>query len=116
MKEQLSKTLEKLNEMEQLREKLKASKSRIEAELMDMLTITQKLHEQEEAMTDLIQERDYLKDKLNSLQAERDLISKEMQEAKSMVQQIRERSLELAQVFESKEEQSQTERNTQQQS
>nr|XP_034968217.1 centromere-associated protein E isoform X1 [Zootoca vivipara] len=78
MKEELCQALEKLSEMEQLRDQLEASESRIEAEVMDKLTVTQKLHEQEEAMKAIMQERDNLKDIVGSLQIERDLIKEKI--------------------------------------
>ncbi|XP_033015458.1 centromere-associated protein E [Lacerta agilis] len=79
MKEELRQALEKLSEMEQLREQLEASESRIQAELMDKLTLTQKLHEQEEAMKAVMQERDNLKDIVGSLQIERDHIKEKIE-------------------------------------
>ncbi|XP_028599463.2 centromere-associated protein E isoform X2 [Podarcis muralis] len=79
MKEELCQALEKLSEMEQLRERLEASESRFEAEVMDKLTVTQKLHEQEEAMKAVMQERDNLKDIVGSLQIEKDLIKEKIE-------------------------------------
>lgn len=79
MKEELCQALGKLSEMEQLREQLEASESRIEAEVMDTLTVTQKLHEQEEAMKAVMQERDNLKDIVGSLQIEKDLIKEKIE-------------------------------------
>ncbi|XP_053259915.1 centromere-associated protein E [Podarcis raffonei] len=79
MKEELCQALEKLSEMEQLRERLEISESRIEAEVMDKLTVTQKLHEQEEAMKAVMQERDNLKDTVGSLQIEKDLVKEKIE-------------------------------------
>ncbi|CAI5784577.1 centromere-associated protein E isoform X3 [Podarcis lilfordi] len=79
MKEELCQALEKLSEMEQLRKQLEASESRIEAEVMDKLTVTQKLHEQEEAMKAIMQERDNLKDIVGCLQIEKDLIKEKIE-------------------------------------
>ncbi|XP_034628454.1 centromere-associated protein E [Trachemys scripta elegans] len=80
VKEELSQAQQKLSEMEQLKEKSKTNESRMEAERMEKLTIAQKLHESQEEIKILIQERDDLKQKQETLQSETDQLKEDIQE------------------------------------
>ncbi|XP_042715901.2 centromere-associated protein E isoform X3 [Chrysemys picta bellii] len=80
VKEELSQAQQRLSEMEQLKEKSKTNESRMEAERMEKLTIAQKLHESQEEIKILIQERDDLKQKQETLQSETDQLKEDIQE------------------------------------
>ncbi|XP_030420326.1 centromere-associated protein E isoform X1 [Gopherus evgoodei] len=80
VKEELSQAQQRLSEMEQLKEKSKTNESRMEAERMEKLAIVQKLHESQEEIKILIQERDDLKQKHKTLQNETDQLKEDIQE------------------------------------
>lgn len=84
-KEQLCRAVEKLSEMEQLREQLKASECKMEAEKRDKVTLSQKLCENEETLRALTQERDDLRHSCKALQTERDRTEEERQATQSTV-------------------------------
>ncbi|XP_075785794.1 centromere-associated protein E isoform X2 [Pelodiscus sinensis] len=86
VKEELMQTQEKLGEMEQLQEKSKMNESTMEAERMEKLAIAQKLHESQEEVKILIQEREDLKKKQETLQSERDQLKEDIQETITMHQ------------------------------
>ncbi|XP_066488340.1 centromere-associated protein E [Tiliqua scincoides] len=99
MKEQLCQALDKLSEMEQLREQLKASESIMEAETRDKVLLSQKLCENEETMRALVQERDELRHSRSVLRTERDEVKEEILAAQSMLslkmQELQEKKQEL---------------------
>ncbi|XP_060088631.1 centromere-associated protein E [Heteronotia binoei] len=82
VKEELSQALQKLCEMEELQEQLKASECRTEA---DKLAAAQKLHECEEAVRAVVQERDDLRLQRDALQLQRDQGQEEMRATQSML-------------------------------
>nr|XP_048703284.1 centromere-associated protein E isoform X3 [Caretta caretta]XP_048703285.1 centromere-associated protein E isoform X4 [Caretta caretta] len=84
VKEELSQAQQKLSEMEQLKEISKTNESRMEAERMEKLAIAQKLHESQEEVKILIQERDDLKQKQETLQSETDQLKEDIQETIAM--------------------------------
>ncbi|XP_039397723.1 centromere-associated protein E isoform X2 [Mauremys reevesii] len=84
VKEELSQAQQRLSEMEQLKEKSKTNESRMEAERLEKLTIAEKLHESQEEIRILIQERDDLKQKQETLQNETDQLKEDIQETIAM--------------------------------
>ncbi|XP_067424353.1 centromere-associated protein E [Emydura macquarii macquarii] len=84
VKEELNQAQQRLSEMEQLKEKLKSNESRMEAEEMEKLAIAQKLQENQEEIRILIQERDDLKQKQETLQSETDQLKEDIQETITM--------------------------------
>ncbi|KAM9142729.1 centromere-associated protein E [Pangshura tecta] len=84
VKEELSQAQQRLSEMEQLKEKSKTNESRMEAERMEKLAIAQKLHESQEEIKILIQERDDVKQKQETLQNETDQLKEDIQETIAM--------------------------------
>ncbi|XP_043401195.1 centromere-associated protein E isoform X3 [Chelonia mydas] len=84
VKEELSQAQQRLSEMEQLKEISKTNESRMEAERIEKLAIAQKLHESQEEVKILIQERDDLKQKQETLQSETDQLKEDIQETIAM--------------------------------
>ncbi|KAM7168718.1 centromere-associated protein E isoform 1-T1 [Macrochelys suwanniensis] len=84
VKEELSQAQQRLSEMEQLKEKSKTNESRMETERMEKLAIAQKLQESQEEVRILIQERDDLKQKQETLQSETDQLKEDIQETVAM--------------------------------
>ncbi|XP_038255803.1 centromere-associated protein E isoform X2 [Dermochelys coriacea] len=84
VKEELSQAQQRLSEMEQLKEISKTNETRMEAERMEKLAIAQKLHESQEEVKILIQERDDLKQKQETLQSETDQLKEDIQETIAM--------------------------------
>ncbi|XP_015261251.1 PREDICTED: centromere-associated protein E [Gekko japonicus] len=82
VKEELSQALQKLSEMEELREQLKAIERRME---VDKTAAAQELHEHEEAVRSLVQEKDDLRHQQDALQQERDQAQEEMRATQSML-------------------------------
>ncbi|KAJ7327081.1 hypothetical protein JRQ81_016840 [Phrynocephalus forsythii] len=81
LKGQLDEAHQKLSEMEQLKEHLKAWQSKQEAEEAEKQVLAQTLHKGEEEIGVLTQERDELKHHRDALEQERDQIKAEMQES-----------------------------------
>ncbi|XP_053113451.1 centromere-associated protein E isoform X2 [Hemicordylus capensis] len=106
MKEQLHKAQEKLSSLEHLEGQLKDRESELEAEKREKLEMTQRLHESEEERKSLTQERNDLEQARDSLQSEREAHKKEVEEITSKVKQLEEKSLDLQQLLELREQQS----------
>ncbi|XP_059578334.1 centromere-associated protein E isoform X3 [Alligator mississippiensis] len=84
VKEELEQAQQWLYEMEQLKEQLKISESRMEAKEVEGQTIVQKLHESREEIRAVIQDRDELKQKYDSLQTEMDQLREDIKETVTM--------------------------------
>nr|XP_056711807.1 centromere-associated protein E [Euleptes europaea] len=98
VKEKLGQALQELSELEELREQLKASKCRTEA---DKMVAARELREREEA---LVQERDNLRHQRDDLQLERDQVQEEMRTTESMLSnKIQELQVEARELLETKE-------------
>ncbi|XP_062838529.1 centromere-associated protein E isoform X2 [Anolis carolinensis] len=90
LKEQLEEAHQKLNEMEQLKEQLKAWESKMEIAETEKQAITQRLHNSKEEITALTQEREDLKQKQEALKQERDEIKADIEETVSMNIEVQE--------------------------
>ncbi|XP_062992506.1 centromere-associated protein E [Elgaria multicarinata webbii] len=84
LKEQLDEAHQKLNEMEPLKDQLKAWESKLEAAESEKLALAQRLQEGQEEIGTLTQERDDVKQKQEALEQERDQIKEDIQETVSM--------------------------------
>ncbi|XP_019381632.1 PREDICTED: centromere-associated protein E isoform X4 [Gavialis gangeticus] len=84
VKEELEQAQQWLCEMEQLKEQLKISESRMEAKEVEGQTILQKLHGSREEIRAVIQDRDELKQKYDSLQTEMDQLTEDIKETVTM--------------------------------
>lgn len=85
LKEELRQALQKISEMEALKEQLKTTESVMEAEITDNLTLAQQLHQNEDATRALIQERDDLRARQDVLEMEMGQLKEELQASQSMV-------------------------------
>lgn len=85
VREDLIQTQQKLNEMEQLKEQEKIMELRLEAKDSEIQAVLQQLTECREEIKTLTQERDYLKQKEESLQAETDQLKEDIKDTVSMV-------------------------------
>lgn len=85
VREDLIQTQQKLNEMEQLKEQEKMMEMRLEAKDSEIQAVLQRLTECQEEIKTLTQERDYLKQKESSLQAEADQLKEDIKDTVSMV-------------------------------
>ncbi|XP_009951789.1 PREDICTED: centromere-associated protein E, partial [Leptosomus discolor] len=84
VREDFVRTQQKLNEMEQLKEQEKISALRLEAKDLEIQAVLQQLTECREEMKTLTQERDYLKQKEESLQTEIDQFKEDIKDTVSM--------------------------------
>uniref|UniRef100_U3K0K8 Centromere-associated protein E n=1 Tax=Ficedula albicollis TaxID=59894 RepID=U3K0K8_FICAL len=84
LREDLIQTQQKLNEMEQLKEEERISEVRREAEDLEIQAVLQQLTECQEEIKTLNQERDDLKQKGESLQAEIEQLREDMKDTVSM--------------------------------
>ncbi|NXV87623.1 CENPE protein, partial [Calonectris borealis] len=84
VKEDFIWTQQKLNEMEQLKEQEKITELRLEAKDSEIQAVLQQLTECREEIKTLIQERDYLKQKEESLQAKTDQLKEDIKDTVSM--------------------------------
>lgn len=80
MEEELSRVHQELNNMEQLKEQLKAWESKAEAGEVERLAIVQQLQGREEEISALHRERDELKQMLQEVQRERDQMKDDIEE------------------------------------
>lgn len=78
-------TQQKLNEIEQLKEQEKIVELRLEAKDSEIQAVLQQLTECRDQIKTLTQERDYLKQKEESLQAESDQLKEDIKDTVSMV-------------------------------
>lgn len=78
-------TQQKLNEIEQLKEQEKIVELRLEAKDSEIQAVLQQLTECRDEIKTLTQERDYLKQKEESLQAESDQLKEDIKDTVSMV-------------------------------
>lgn len=85
VREDFIRTQQKLNEMEQLKEQEKIMELRLEAKDLEIQEVLQQLTERQEEIKILIQERDFLKQKEESLQAETDQLKEDIKDTVSMV-------------------------------
>ncbi|NXK62726.1 CENPE protein, partial [Sylvietta virens] len=84
LRENLTRTQQKLNEMEQLKEEERISEVRLEAKDLEIQAILQQLTECQEEIKTLTQERDDLKQKGESLQAETEQLREDIKDTVSM--------------------------------
>ncbi|XP_062349795.1 centromere-associated protein E [Cinclus cinclus] len=84
LREDLIRTQQKLNEMEQLKEEERISEMRREAEDLEIQAVLQQLTECQEEIKTLTQERDDLKQKEKSLQAETEQLREDIKDTVSM--------------------------------
>ncbi|XP_075356777.1 centromere-associated protein E isoform X4 [Mycteria americana] len=84
IREDFIRTQQKLNEMEQLKEQEKITELRLEAKDLEVQAVLQQLTECQEEIKTLTQERDYLKQKEESLQAETDQLKEDIKDTVSM--------------------------------
>ncbi|XP_025934192.1 centromere-associated protein E [Apteryx rowi] len=84
VREDLIWTQQRLNEMEQLKEQGKITESRLEANNLEIQAVLQQLSGCQEEIKSLTQERDYLKQKEEILQAETDQLREDIKETVSM--------------------------------
>ncbi|NXH56301.1 CENPE protein, partial [Rhabdornis inornatus] len=84
LRENLTRTQHKLNEMEQLKEEERISEVRREAEDLEIQAVLQQLTECREEIKTLTQERDDLKQKEESLQAETEQLREDIKDTVSM--------------------------------
>ncbi|KAK2546150.1 hypothetical protein Q9966_000619 [Columba livia] len=84
VREDLIQTQQKLNEMEQLKEQEKMMELRLEAKDSEIQAVLQQLTGCQEEIKTLTQERDYLKQKEESLQAEVDQLKEDIKDTVSM--------------------------------
>ncbi|KAM9258832.1 centromere-associated protein E [Cariama cristata] len=84
IREDFIRTQQKLNEMEQLKEQEKIIELRLEAKDSEIQAVLQQLTECQEEIRTLTQERDYLKQKEESLQAETDQLKEDIKDTVSM--------------------------------
>ncbi|RLW09397.1 hypothetical protein DV515_00002559, partial [Chloebia gouldiae] len=85
LRENLVRTQQKLNELEQLKEEEKISEVRIEAKDLEIQAVLQQLTECQEEIKTLTQERDDLKQKGEFLQAETEQLREDIKDTVSMV-------------------------------
>lgn len=85
LRENLTRTQQKLNEMEQLKEEERISEMRLEAKDLEIQAFLQQLTECQEEIKSLTQERDDLKQKWESLQAETEQLREDVKDTVSMV-------------------------------
>ncbi|XP_067324724.1 centromere-associated protein E isoform X3 [Anolis sagrei] len=90
VKVQLEEAHQKLNEMEQLKDQLKAWESKMEIAETERQAITRILDNSKEEITALTQERDDLKQKQEALKQERDQIQADIEETVSMNIEVQE--------------------------
>lgn len=83
--EELSQVHQELNNMEQLKDQLKAWESQVEAGEVERLAVVQQLQGREEEIGALAQERDELKQMLEAVQRERDQVKEDIEETVAMV-------------------------------
>ncbi|XP_066173954.1 centromere-associated protein E [Sylvia atricapilla] len=84
LKENLTWTQQKLNEMEQLKEEERISEMRLEAKDLEIQAVLQQLTECQEEIKTLTQERDDLKQKGESLQAETEQLREDIKDTVAM--------------------------------
>ncbi|XP_058659330.1 centromere-associated protein E isoform X2 [Ammospiza caudacuta] len=84
LKENLVRTQQKLNKLEQLKEKERISEVRLEAKDLEIQAVLQQLTECQEEIKTLTQERDDLKQKEEFLQAEREQLREDIKDTVSM--------------------------------
>ncbi|TRZ07411.1 hypothetical protein HGM15179_019697, partial [Zosterops borbonicus] len=84
LRENLTRTQQKLNEMEQLKEEERISEMRLEAKDLEIQAFLQQLTECQEEIKSLTQERDDLKQKWESLQAETEQLREDVKDTVSM--------------------------------
>ncbi|NXB76173.1 CENPE protein, partial [Donacobius atricapilla] len=84
LRENLIRTQQKLNEMEQLKEEERISEVRLEAKDLEIQAVLQQLTECQEEIKTLTQERDDLKQKGESLQAETEQLREDIKDTVSM--------------------------------
>lgn len=85
LREDLIRTQQKLNEMEQLKEEERISELRLETKDLEIQAVLQQLTECQEEIKTLTQERDDLKQKGESLQAETEQLREDIKDTVSMV-------------------------------
>ncbi|KAM6346746.1 centromere-associated protein E [Podargus strigoides] len=84
VKDDFIRTQQKLHEMEQLQEQEKIMELKLEAKDLEMQSVLQQLTECQEEIKTVTQERDYLKQKEESLQAETDQLKEDIKDTVSM--------------------------------
>ncbi|XP_027532919.1 centromere-associated protein E isoform X2 [Neopelma chrysocephalum] len=84
LREDFIRTQQKLNEMEQLKEEERMSELRLEAKDSEIQAVLQQLTECQEEIKTLTQEKDYQKQKAESLQAETDQLKEDIKDTVSM--------------------------------
>nr|XP_026647756.1 centromere-associated protein E [Zonotrichia albicollis] len=84
LRESLVQTQQKLNELEQLKEKERISEVRLEAKDLEIQAVLQQLTECQEEIKTLTQERDDLKQKEEFLQAETEQVREDIKDTVSM--------------------------------
>ncbi|NXI98148.1 CENPE protein, partial [Psophia crepitans] len=84
IREDYIQTQQKLHEMEQLKEREKIVELKLEAKDSEIQSVLQQLTECREEITTLTQERNYLKQKEESLQAETDQLKEDIKDTVSM--------------------------------
>lgn len=77
---EINETQEKMSELEQLREQLKAKDSSLESTERERLKLTERLQKSEEEINIIIKERDELKGVQEALQMERDQLKENIKE------------------------------------
>lgn len=85
LRENLVQTQQKLNELEQLKEKERISEVRLEAKDLEIQAVLQQLTECQDEIKILTQERDDLKQKEEFLQAETEQLREDIKDTVSMV-------------------------------
>lgn len=85
LRENLIQTQQKLNEMEQLKDQERISELRLETKDSEVQAVLQQLAECREEIKTLTQERDDLKQKGESLQAETEQLREDIKDTVSMV-------------------------------
>ncbi|XP_061441502.1 centromere-associated protein E isoform X2 [Rhineura floridana] len=93
--------------MEQLGEDLKARESELEAQKIEKVEMARRLWESKEESKSLTLEKDGLKQKSEALQKEREDLKKFLEETTSKIQHLEQKSLDLQQMLELREEQNQ---------
>ncbi|XP_078250754.1 centromere-associated protein E isoform X2 [Pogona vitticeps] len=83
LKEELQQALKKISEMEELKQQLKTTESVMEAEITDNMTLVQQLHQNEDTLRALSQERDHLRASQEVLKMEMDQLKEELQATQS---------------------------------
>ncbi|NWQ94216.1 CENPE protein, partial [Burhinus bistriatus] len=84
VREDFIRTQQKLNEMEQLKEQGKIMELRLEAKDLEIQEVLQQFTECQEEIKTLTREKDYLKQKEQSLQAETDQLKEDIKDTVSM--------------------------------